>query len=272
MTKNSWIYPAGSVKRARRVSFGTGAGHTATLARRSLLQMKQNPDELISLSVVSLVMLVLFTYVFGAAIARSTHDYLQFVLPGVIVLSAMLATHSTGAGLNVDIQQGFFDRLRAMPVARWAPLAARVLADSVRQAWSMTLLLGVGAILGFRVRTNVGSVLLAFVVLLAFSFAMAWLAVLFGVLVDDPEKVQNLCFVIVFPLTFTSGAFVPKNRMPGWLQSWVDINPATALVDATRALLIGGGAASPVTRTLLWAVGLTAVFMTLAVFMVKRRT
>jgi ABC transporter DrrB family efflux protein len=270
-TSNSWLYTAGAAKRARPASLAAGLRHTGSLAWRSLVQIKHKPDELIDLSVVPLVLLVLFTYVFGTAIARSTHDYLQFVLPGVIVLSAMLATQGTGMGLNIDIHKGFFDRVRALPVARWAPLAGRVVADTVRQAWSMALLLGVGAILGFRIHTNVFSVLLAFVVLLSFSFAISWLAVCFAVLVDDPEKVQNLCFAVVFPMTFTSGAFVPKQRMPGWLQAWVDVNPATALVDSIRALLNGGGVASPTTQALLWSAALTAVLLPLAVFTVRRR-
>jgi oleandomycin transport system permease protein len=245
--------------------------HTLTLAGRSLRHMRRNPDEIFELSIMPIMLLVMFTYVFGGAVLRSTGEYLQFVLPGVIVMSGMMATLTTGMGLNTDLMKGYFDRLRGMPIARSAPLAGRVLADTVKQAYSMALLLGFGTVLGFRIKTNLWSVLVAFSLLLAFSFALSWVAVYLGVIASDPEKVQNIGFAIVFPVAFTSGAFVPKNTMPSWLSPWVNLNPAGQLVDAVRGLLTGPAVTAPALRALAWSVGLTAVLLPLAVRAVKRR-
>ncbi|NGO70345.1 ABC transporter permease [Streptomyces boncukensis] len=255
----------------RRVPLTEGCRQVSTLAARNLMHIRRNPDELIDLSVVPVMLLLLFTYVFGGAIADSTSEYLQFVLPGVIVMSAMLGTLSTGMGLNVDVMKGYLDRLRSLPVARSAPLAGRILADTAKQAWSMALLLGIGAVLGFRVQTDAASVLGALLLLCVFSFALSWLAVLFGVIAADPEKVQNLGFAVVFPMAFTSGAFVPKDTMPGWLDWWVNVNPAGQLVDAVRGLLIGGPVAAPAFRVVLFTVLCTAVLLPVAVNAVKRK-
>lgn len=249
----------------------TGLRHTMTLAWRSLVQIKHNPMELIDLSIQPLMFVLLFTYVFGGAIADSPGEYLRFMLPGIVVQNALFATLTTGFGLNMDLTKGFFDRLRSLPIARWAPLAGRILADTVKQAWSIGLLLGVGVILGFRVDTGVSGLLGAVALLLVFTLAASWLSVLVGVLASDPEKVQVFGFVVIFPLTFTSNAFVPTESMPGWLQAWVKVNPVTTLADALRGLLVSGPQPRPIVTSLLWALGIVVVFAPLAVRAVRRR-
>ncbi|MDZ5442419.1 ABC transporter permease [Micromonospora sp. 4G57] len=256
---------------ARRPGLAAGLRHTLTLAWRSLVQIKHNPMELLDLSIQPVMFVLLFTYVFGTAISGSPGDYLQFALPGIIVQNALFATMTTGFGLNNDLTKGVFDRLRALPIARWSPLAGRILADTVKQAWSVSLLVGVGAILSFRLGNGVVGLLGAFVLLLAFSLAASWISVLVGVLVSEPEKVQIFGFMVIFPLTFTSNVFVPTDRMPGWLQNWVEVNPVTILADALRGLLVGGPVAGPVVQSLIWAVVLAAVFAPLAVRALKRR-
>ncbi|MBM0229425.1 MULTISPECIES: ABC transporter permease [Micromonospora] len=256
---------------ARRPGLAAGLRHTLTLAWRSLVQIKHNPMELLDLSIQPVMFVLLFTYVFGTAISGSPGDYLQFALPGIIVQNALFATMTTGFGLNNDLTKGVFDRLRALPIARWSPLAGRILADTVKQAWSVSLLVGVGAILGFRLGNGVVGLLGAFVLLLAFSLAASWISVLVGVLVSEPEKVQIFGFMVIFPLTFTSNVFVPTDRMPGWLQNWVEVNPVTILADALRGLLVGGPVAGPVVQSLIWAVVLAAVFAPLAVRALRRR-
>lgn len=185
--------------------------------------------------------------------------------------NALFATMTTGFGLNNDLTKGVFDRLRALPIARWSPLAGRILADTVKQAWSVSLLIGVGAILGFRLGNGLLGLLGAFVLLLGFSLAAAWISVLVGVLVSEPDKVQIFGFMVIFPLTFTSNVFVPTDRMPGWLQHWVEVNPVTILADALRGLLVGGPVVGPVVQSMLWAVALAAVFAPLAVRALRRR-
>ncbi|MFY1633463.1 ABC transporter permease [Solwaraspora sp. WMMB335] len=248
-----------------------GLRHTGTLAWRSLVQIKHNPMELLDLSIQPLMFVLLFTYVFGGAIAGSPGEYLTFALPGIIVQNALFTTMTTGFGLNSDLTKGVFDRLWSLPIARWAPLAGRILADTVKQAWSVALLLGVGMILGFRVTGGVFGLLGAFALILAFTLAASWISVLVGVMVSEPEKVQIFGFMVIFPLTFTSNAFVPAETMPGWLQAWVEVNPVTILSDAIRGLLSGAAAAGPVGYSLLWALGIALIFAPLALARFKRR-
>ena len=256
---------------AKRVSPIEGLRHTLTLTWRVLVQIKHNPMELIDFSIQPIMFLLLFTYVFGGAISGNSADYLTFALPGIIVQNALFGTLNTGVGLNTDLTKGVFDRLRALPIARWAPLAGRIGADMVKQAWAVALLLGLGAVLGFRIGTDVLGVLGAFALMLAFAMAFSWISVLVGMLVNEPEKVMIFGFAVMFPLTFISNVFVPANTMPGWLQGFVDVNPVTQVADAVRGLLVGGPVAGPLWTSLLWAVGIVAVFAPLAVRALRRR-
>src|SRR3954453_8600000 len=174
--------------------------NTATLAWRTLVSIKHNPFELLDFSVQPIMFLVLFTYVFGGAISGSTSEYLAFGLPGIIVQNMLFATLNTGVGLNTDISKGVFDRLRSLPISRWSPLSGRIVADVVKQAWAITLLLVVGTILGFRIATGPTEVLITYGLLLVFAFAAAWMSVLVAMLVNEPEKVQIFGFVLLFPL------------------------------------------------------------------------
>jgi ABC transporter DrrB family efflux protein len=198
-------------------------------------------------------------------------DYLQYALPGIIAQNALFATLNTGIGLNTDITKGVFDRLRALPIARMSPLAGRILADTVKQAWSMAILLAVGILIGFRVHTDVVGVLYALLLLVVMSFAVSWVSVLIGVLVSEPDKVQIFGFTTIFPLSFSSSAFVDIHKMPGWMQAWAKVNPVTFLADATRGLISGGPVAGPVTKTLVSAVIIAVIFAPLAVRALRRR-
>lgn len=258
--------------RNRRVSPVDGLRQMFTLTWRSLVSIKHNPLELLDLSIQPVMFVLLFTFVFGGAIAGSPAAYLQFALPGIIVQNAIFATLTTGVGLSTDLTKGVYDRLRSLPIARWSPLAGRIVADTVKQVWAITLLLAVGMIIGFRVHGGVQGVIGAYAVVLVFTLSISWLAVLVGVLVDNPEKVQIFGFVVTFPLTFTSNAFAPTDTMPGWLQSWVKVNPVTILADAVRGLLNGVTVTSSIALSILWAVSITAVFAPLAVTRFKART
>lgn len=245
--------------------------HTGTLAWRTLVQIKHNPMELIDFSIQPVMFLLLFTYIFGGAISGSPGEYLVFGLPGIIVQNLLFATMNTGVGLSSDLTKGVFDRLRSLPIARFSPLAGRIVADVVKQAWAVVLLLVVGVLLGFRVATSPAQVLAAIGLLLVFGLAASWMSVLVAMLVSGPEKVQIFGFVLIFPLTFGSNAFAPTQTMPGWLQAWVSVNPVTILADAVRGLLNGGPVAVPVTRSLLWAAALLVVFAPLSIRAFKRR-
>jgi oleandomycin transport system permease protein len=248
-----------------------GVRHTFTLTWRSLVNIKHNPFEVIDLSIQPIMFLLLFTYTLGGAIAGSTGRYLTFALPGILVQNTIFATMNIGVLLNTDLTKGVFDRLRSLPIARWSPLAGRILADTIKQAWSVALMLGIGMLLGFRVATGPWGVLATFGLMLAFCLAVSWVAVLVGVIASAPDKVQIFMFAVVFPLTFTSNIFAPTASMPGWLQTWVKINPVTILADAVRALLNGGATATPVMQSLAWAAGILVVFAPLAVWRFRRR-
>ena len=255
----------------RRVGLFDGINQTGTLAWRTLLQLRHNPEELLDFSIQPVLFLLLFTYVFGGAIAGDVGEYLTFVLPGIIVMNMLFVTVYVGLGLNNDLTKGVFDRLRSLPIARWAPLAGRITADMVKQGWSIVLLLGTGAIMGFRVGTNVFGVIGAFALLLFFALAFSWVAVLIGLIAKDAERVQVYGYVALFPLTFVSSAFAPPETMPQWLQGFVEANPVTLLSDACRGLLVAGPVATPTLLSVLWAVGIAAVFAPLSVWAFRRK-
>src|SRR5882672_6386491 len=249
----------------RRPRAGAAVANSFTLARRSVLKIRTNPEDLFGLLLQPMTYLILFTYVFGGAIAGGTHKYLQFSLPGVLVLSVVFATMGTGMMLSQDITNGVFDRFRALPIVRWAPLAGAILGDLVRYVISILVTLGFGYVLGFRVQTNVVAAVMGCLLLVAFAFAMCWLSAMLGVLVKSAQGVQLYGFLFMFPLVFGSNILTASSTMPGWLQAFVKVNPVTYLTEAERALMIGGPAATAVERSLLWALAIFVVFAPLAV-------
>jgi oleandomycin transport system permease protein len=248
-----------------------GIRQSLTLAWRTVVQVRHNPWELGDFSIQPIMFVLLFTFVFGGAIAGDTQAYLTFMLPGMIVMNMLFVTLYVGQGLNTDLTKGVFDRLRSLPIARWAPLAGRILADQVKQAWSIVLVLAVGIVLGFRFGTNAASVLAAVALLLVFALAFSWVSVLVGVLAKDPERVQIFGFTALFPVTFVSNVFVPAETMPGWLQAFVNNNPVSILADACRGLMLTGAEWTPIVQSLLWAGGIMAVFAPLSVWALNRR-
>ncbi|OOC10352.1 MULTISPECIES: ABC transporter permease [Thioalkalivibrio] len=245
---------------------------TLALAWRSLVQVRRNPWELGDYSIQPILFLVLFLFVFGGAIAGSPDDYLAFVLPGVIVMNMLFVTVYVGHGLNTDLTRGVFDRFRALPIPRWAPLAGRILADVVKQVLCIALLLIVGYLLGFRLATSFGHLLVMVLLVLTFAVAFSWVMVLVGVLARDPEHVQLFGFTALFPVTFVSSAFVPVETMPEWLQGFVQANPVSLLTEAARGLMNDDGAvAAPALASLAWAAGIAAVFAPLSVWVLNRR-
>jgi oleandomycin transport system permease protein len=256
---------------ASRVGIAQALRQTRALAWRSILQIRRNPFELGDYSIQPIIFLVLFLYVFGGAIAGSTEDYLRFMLPGIIVMNMIFVTVYVGHGLNTDLTKGIFDRFRALPIARAAPLAGRITADLVKQAWSILLLLIVGFLLGFRMEAPWYGLIGMSALLLVFALAASWVMVLLGVLARDPEHVQLFGFTAMFPATFVSNIFVPAKTMPGWLQVVVAINPVSMLADASRGLLLGGPVLAPAAGAMLWALGITAVFAPASLWALRRR-
>jgi ABC-2 type transport system permease protein/oleandomycin transport system permease protein len=210
--------------------------------------------------------MLLFTYVFGGAVNVGDLDYIDYLLPGILIQTVVFGSIQTGVGLAEDLSKGMIDRFRSLPMARSAVLAGRTLADTLRNVFVVLLMAGVGALLGFRYHAGVELAVLAPVIAVAFGFSFSWLAAFIGMTVKDAETAQVAGFVLVFPLVFASSQFVPVETMPGWLQAFAKVNPITAAIDAMRALTLGGPLASPLWKTLAWAVGITVVFAPLAVW------
>jgi oleandomycin transport system permease protein len=242
-----------------------GVRESLTLTWRSLLKIKTNSEELVGLSLQPIMFLLLFTYVFGGAIAHgSVHRYLQYVVPGILVQTVVFATLGTGLMLNQDISAGVFDRFRSLPIARWAPLAGAILGDVSRYVISVAVTLGFGMVLGFRVTTSPLAALAGCALVLVFALAMCWLSALIGLLAKSPQGVQIFGFTAMFPIVFASGILVPIQTMPGWLQVFARWNPMTLLSQACRGLMTGGAVAAPAGKTLLWALAILVVFAPLA--------
>jgi oleandomycin transport system permease protein len=258
---------------ARHLSPLAGIRQSLTLTWRSVLKIRTNSEDLIGLSLQPIMFLLLFTYVFGGAIAHgSVHDYLEYVLPGIIVQTVLFATLGTGLMLNADISAGVFDRFRSLPIARWAPLAGAILGDVTRYIISVAVTLGFGMVLGYRISTNPLALLAACGLVLLFALAMCWISALIGLLVKTPQGVQTFGFTAMFPIVFASGLLVPLATMPGWLQAFAKANPMTLLAAACRGLMTGGPVAVPAGESMLWALGIVVVFAPLAVRVYRRKT
>ena len=258
---------------ARRLSTLAGIQHSLTLTWRSVLKIRTNSEDLLGLSLQPIMFLLLFTYVFGGAIAHgNVHTYLQFVLPGILVQTVLFATLGTGLMLNQDISAGIFDRFRSLPIARWAPLAGAILGDVTRYVISVVVTLGFGMVLGFRVTTNPLAAIAACLLVLAFAMAMCWVSALIGLLVKTPQGVQTFGFTAMFPIVFASGLLVPVATMPGWLQAFAKANPMTLLAAACRGLMTGGAVTVPAIESMLWALGIVIVFAPLAVRVYRSKT
>jgi oleandomycin transport system permease protein len=248
------------------------ARHSLVLARRSLTKTRRNPGLLGDAVLVPVIFLLLFVYLFGGAVSGSTHAYLQYVFPGILVMTLVLTGMlATGLGINTDIKKGVFDRFRSLPIGRSVPLIGLVLGDLVRYAVAAIVLFAVGYALGFRVHTGPLPALAAVALATLLGFCMGWINVLIGVLIKEEVIVQSVAFLGIFPLTFGTEMVVPARTMPGWLRAWVHINPVSHAVNASRGLLIGGPVTDPVIKTLLWSAAFLAVFAPLAVYAYRRR-
>jgi ABC-2 type transport system permease protein len=235
------------------------------MARRGLIETVRKPVLLSFTFLEPVILVLIFRYAFGGAIRTPGSSYVNFLMPGILVLTAIFGALVTGIGLSEDLSKGIVDRLRSLPIARSALLVGRTLSDLARNVGSVILMLGVGFLVGFSPTQPIGRFFAAIVLLLAFGYVFSWIAATVGLLVRDPETAQGVGFVWVFPLTFLSSAFVPTHTMPAVVRAFANVNPVTLCVDAVRALTIGGHAGGPALGTLAWLAGLMAVFAPFAV-------
>jgi ABC-2 type transport system permease protein len=207
-----------------------------------------------------IMFLLLFTYLFGGALAGSTAEYLQFVLPGILVMTVTMITMYTGMTLKTDISKGVFDRFRSLPIWQPAVLVGALLGDAVRYTLASTIVIVLGVVLGFRPEGGVLGVLAAVALLLVFCFSLSWLWTLFGLLARTPESVMYMAMMVLFPLTFLSNILVEPETMPGWLQAFVGVNPITHLVVGVRGLMHGTATAGQLGVVLALSAGFIVVF------------
>src|ERR1700733_3798174 len=256
----------------RRIGFRQTMANGLTLAWRNIMQLKHSPEKLMDVTLMPIIFLLLFLYVFGGVVSGSTHAYLEVLLPGLVGQMAMFATMGLGTALCEDIHKGVFDRFRSLPVARSAPLVGAVIGDSVRVFPGMAVLTGFGSALGFRFHAGVLSILAAYGLAYVFYLAVCWVSVLIGLIAPSPQTVQGIAFIWTMPLTFGSSVLLANTAsMPGWLQAWVKVNPVTHLADAVRALTIGGPVGMHIWYTLAWAAGIVLVSFPIAMRMYARR-
>lgn len=243
---------------------------TITLGWRALLKIKHVPFQLFDVTAFPLMSTLLFTFLFGGALAGSPGEYIQFLLPGILVQAIVFVTVYTGVGLNTDIDKGLFDRFQSLPIWQPAPLIGALLGDVMRYTIAALVVVGLGVALGFRPEAGVAGVLLALALVLVFAFSLSWIWIAVGLLVETPESVMTTSFLLLFPLTFVSNIFVDPATMPRWLQVVVGMNPVTHLVDASRGLMHGGVSTVDVVWVLASSAVLVAVFAPVSLRMYHR--
>jgi ABC transporter DrrB family efflux protein len=243
---------------------------TLVLARRSLMRILRAPDLLLSFTVQPIMFVLLFVFVFGGAISTPGFDYVDFLMPGIIVQTMSFGGFVTALGLSEDLKKGLIDRFRSLPMSRSAVLAGRTLADIVTNAISIAVMIVVGVIAGFSFDAPLTHILLGVVLVLCFGYAFSWVFAFFGLTASSPESAQSLGFIILFPLSFVSSAFVPVDSMPAVLQAFAEVNPFTITVDAMRSLFLGTPAGNNVWGAFVWTIVITAVFAFLSVTRYKR--
>ena len=240
------------------------------IARRNLLRIPRAPDLLLSFTVQPVMFVLLFAYVFGGAIVTPGYDYVDFLIPGIIVQNIAFGGFVTALGLAEDLTKGLIDRFRSLPTARASVLAGRTLADVVTNSLSIVVLVVTGLIIGFSFNASALEILGGVGLLLLFGFAFSWIFALLGMLVSSPEAANGVGFTLIFPITFISAAFVPVESMPSGLRDFAEVNPITVVVDAMRALWLGAPAGNSIWGAVAWSIALIVIFAPLAVAKYRR--
>jgi ABC transporter DrrB family efflux protein len=252
-------------------TFAMSLSDTVVLARRNLKRIPRQPDLLIAYTIQPVMFVLLFVYVFGGAIQTPGFDYVDFLMPGIIVQSISFGGFATALGLCEDVKKGLIDRFRSLPMSRAAVLAGRTFSDVLLNCLSLAVLLSVGFIAGFNfIDSSVGQVVLGIVLLLLIGYAFSWVFALVGLLSGTPETANAIGFTLIFPLTFASSVFVPAASMPDGLRQFAEANPFTTWSDALRSLWIGTPANSDIWMSFVWCAVLIVVFAPLAVQRYRR--
>lgn len=255
-----------------QTSFRQSLRNSLTMAYRGLLKIKRTPEQLFDVTFQPIIFTLMFTYIFGGAISGDVMSYLPVIIPGILVQTVISTSVVTGVQLREDMEKGVFDRFKSLPIARIAPLAGALLADTVRYTIATVLTFAMGYIMGFRPDGGLGYVALAAVLVIVCSWAVSWIFAFFGVIARTASSVQGISIIVLFPLTFLSNAFVPVETMPKWLQWFANINPISHLVTAVRELVNHGTIGGDMLSSLIGATVIVAVFAPITVRAYMRRT
>ena len=265
------VDPAAAVARTRpRASLTETVVQTLVMAWRSLKKMRRNPEQFFDVTLQPLLFTAMFAYIFGGAVSGNVSKYLPLMIPGIVAQTVLTTCMATGVQLREDMEKGVFDRFKALPIARIAPLAGPMVADLVRYLIAASLTFVTGVIIGYRPGGGILGVLGAVALAIFTGWAMAWIFTWIGTIARSARAVQGISLLILFPLTFLSNAFVPVNTLPGWLAAFVKVNPVSHLVSATRDLANNAVVSSEVGWTLLAAVVVIAIFAPLSVRSYRR--
>ncbi|UCZ53460.1 ABC transporter permease [Bacillus shivajii] len=249
-----------------------GLTNSMTFGWRALLKIKYIPEQLLDVTVFPIMFLLMFTYLFGGAIAGSTDIYLQYLLPGILAMTVVTITMYTGMELNNDITKGTFDRFRSLPIWRPSVLVGALLVDTVRYSIAAAIMIGLGLILGFRPDGGVLGVVLGVLVLLVFSFSLSWVWTVLGLVLRSEKSLMGVSMMVLFPLTFVSNVFIDPNTLPSWLQGFVDVNPVSLLVTAVRGLMHGTATSADIGWVLLASAILIVIFAPLTMHLYRKKS
>ena len=257
---------------SNRTSLKQTVKNSLTMAFRGLLKIRRTPEQLFDVTLQPIIFTLMFTYMFGGAISGDVQSYLPVIIPGILVQTVITTSIVTGVQLREDMDKGVFDRFKSLPIARIAPLAGALLADTIRYTIATVLTFTMGYIMGYRPEAGLGFVILAGLLVIACSWAVSWIFAFFGVISRTASSVQGISMIVLFPLTFLSNAFVPSETLPNWLQWFVKFNPISHLVTAVRDLTNAGTVGWDLTISLLGAVLIVAIFAPITVKAYMKRT
>jgi ABC-2 type transport system permease protein len=248
----------------------TAASAALTFAWRGMLKVKHVPEQLLDVTITPVMFVLMFTYLFGGAIAGSTGAYLDYILPGILVMSVLFTTVYSGVALNTDLTKGVVDRFRSLPIWRAAPLLGSLLGDTVRYVLGGTVIIVLGVVLGYRPGAGVPGVLAALALVVVFAFGLSWVFTTLGLLLRSPNAVMNAGFMGIFPLTFLSSVFVDPDTLPNGLEDFVNANPISILASASRGLMEGNPDMGDILIVLGTAAAIAAVFMPITTRLYRR--
>lgn len=238
---------------------------------RAALKFKHVPEQLFDLVMTPIMFTLLFTFVFGGALAGSPSEYLQFFLPGILVQTVAFNAVYSGMGLSTDLGKGLFDRFRSLPIWPLAPFAGLMVGDVLRHLIAASIILVIGLLLGYRPENGLAGILAAFALLVALGFGMGWIFLVLGLLVRTPTTVMTLGFTALFPLVFASNIMVDPATMPDWLRGLVALNPISWMTTAMRGALGGGGTFAEVALALAAPIALTLLLAPVTLRLYRRR-